>query len=81
MATIQPVVLAGGTGTRLWPLSREIYPKQLLCLTDQTSLLQNTIRRVGTIEGGLPPIVVVGEDQHAHLRSPSLPRAARGRVL
>jgi mannose-1-phosphate guanylyltransferase/mannose-6-phosphate isomerase len=62
MATIQPVVLAGGTGTRLWPLSREIYPKQLLCLIDQTSLLQNTIRRVGTIEGGLPPIVVVGED-------------------
>lgn len=62
MATIQPVVLAGGTGTRLWPLSREIYPKQLLCLTDQTSLLQNTIRRVGTIEGVLPPIIVVGED-------------------
>ncbi len=62
MATIQPVVLAGGTGTRLWPLSREIYPKQLLCLTDQTSLLQNTIRRVGTINGSLPPIVVVGED-------------------
>ena len=60
MATIQPVVLAGGTGTRLWPLSREIYPMQLLCLIDQTSLLQKTIRRVCTIEGGLPPIVVVG---------------------
>ena len=62
MTSIQPVVLAGGTGTRLWPLSREIYPKQLLCLTDQTSLLQNTIRRVGGIEESLPPIVVVGEE-------------------
>ena len=62
MAPIQPVILAGGTGTRLWPLSREIYPKQLLSLTDQTSLLQNTIRRVAAIEGSLPPIVVVGEE-------------------
>ena len=62
MATIQPVVLAGGTGTRLWPLSREIYPKQLLSLTDQASLLQNTISRLGTIGGSLPPIIVVGED-------------------
>jgi mannose-1-phosphate guanylyltransferase/mannose-1-phosphate guanylyltransferase/mannose-6-phosphate isomerase len=62
MATIQPVVLAGGTGTRLWPLSREIYPKQLLCLTDKVSLLQNTINRLGIITDCLPPIIVVGED-------------------
>lgn len=62
MTKIQPVVLAGGTGTRLWPLSREIYPKQLLCLTDEMSLLQNTIKRVGGIDASLPPIVVVGED-------------------
>lgn len=61
MAMIQPVILAGGTGTRLWPLSREIYPKQLLCLTDQTSLLQTTIKRVCGIEGALSPIIVVGE--------------------
>ncbi len=62
MAIIQPIILAGGTGTRLWPLSREIYPKQLLCLTDQTSLLQNTITRVCGIEDSLAPIVVVGEE-------------------
>ncbi len=62
MTPIQPVILAGGTGTRLWPLSREIYPKQLLCLTDRTSLLQNTISRVCGIEGALAPIVVVGEE-------------------
>lgn len=62
MTAIQPVILAGGTGTRLWPLSREIYPKQLLCLTDQTSLLQTTVTRVCGIENGLPPIIVVGEE-------------------
>lgn len=69
MRTIQPVILAGGTGTRLWPLSREIYPKQLLCLTDQASLLQNTINRVCGIEDSLAPIVVVGEAHRFITRS------------
>ena len=62
MQTIQPVILAGGTGSRLWPLSREMYPKQLLSLTDQTSLLQTTVSRVSAVSGMLPPIVVVGEE-------------------
>lgn len=43
---IVPVVLSGGSGTRLWPLSRESYPKQLLPLTSDQSLLQDTARRV-----------------------------------
>ena len=46
MEQIQPVILAGGTGTRLWPLSRELYPKQLLNLTEDISLLQATIREL-----------------------------------
>jgi len=62
MTAIQPVILAGGTGTRLWPLSREIYPKQLLSLIDQASLLQNTVTRVCGIADGLMPIIVVGEE-------------------
>ena len=62
MQTIQPVILAGGTGSRLWPLSREMYPKQLLSLTDQTSLLQTTVTRVSAIKGMLAPIIVVGEE-------------------
>ena len=45
MSQILPVILAGGTGTRLWPLSRELYPKQLLNLTEDVSLLQATIKR------------------------------------
>ncbi|MCW5198962.1 mannose-1-phosphate guanylyltransferase/mannose-6-phosphate isomerase, partial [Desulfobulbus sp. F3] len=59
---IQPVILAGGTGTRLWPLSRELYPKQLLCLTGAHSLLQTTLIRVSLLKDSLHPIIVVGEE-------------------
>jgi len=59
---IQPVILAGGTGTRLWPLSRELYPKQLLCLTGEHSLLQTTLLRVSLLPDALPPLIVVGEE-------------------
>ena len=61
MSKIQPVILAGGTGSRLWPLSRELYPKQLLNLTEDCSLLQTTLKRVMAIPEVLPPVVVVGE--------------------
>ena len=61
---IQPVVLSGGSGTRLWPLSREKYPKQLLSLVGQDSLLQATVRRVtGTPGVSLTaPMVVCNEE-------------------
>ena len=41
---ITPVVMAGGSGTRLWPLSRGLYPKQFLTLQGKFSMLQNTTR-------------------------------------
>lgn len=61
---IQPVILSGGSGTRLWPLSREKYPKQLLPLVGEDSLLQATVRRVEGISGLdlAPPMVVCGEE-------------------
>jgi mannose-1-phosphate guanylyltransferase/mannose-6-phosphate isomerase len=61
---IQPVILSGGSGTRLWPLSREKYPKQLLPLIGEDSLLQATVRRVeGIADLDLaPPMVVCGEE-------------------
>ncbi len=61
---IQPVVLSGGSGTRLWPLSREKYPKQLLSLIGDDSLLQATVRRVQGIPGAelAPPMVVCNEE-------------------
>ena len=44
--TIKPVILSGGSGTRLWPLSRQLYPKQLLPLVGEQTLLQDTITRL-----------------------------------
>jgi len=69
MLAIQPVILAGGTGSRLWPLSREIYPKQLLCLTNRFSLLQTTLQRVRALDGALAPVIVVGEEHRFVTRS------------
>jgi mannose-1-phosphate guanylyltransferase/mannose-6-phosphate isomerase len=61
---IQPVVLSGGSGTRLWPLSREKYPKQLLPLIGDDSLLQATVRRTEGIAGAqlAAPMVVCNEE-------------------
>ncbi len=59
---ICPVILSGGSGTRLWPLSREYYPKQLLALTGERTLLQETGHRLDGIENVLPPIVVCNEE-------------------
>ncbi len=47
---LQPVVLSGGSGTRLWPLSRAAYPKQFLPLAGQNSLFQSTLLRLATLE-------------------------------
>jgi mannose-1-phosphate guanylyltransferase len=43
---IVPVILSGGSGTRLWPLSRKLYPKQFLSLVNETTLFQDTILRL-----------------------------------
>ena len=43
---IVPVILSGGAGTRLWPLSRELYPKQLLPLVGERTMLQETLCRL-----------------------------------
>jgi mannose-1-phosphate guanylyltransferase/mannose-6-phosphate isomerase len=66
---IQPVILAGGIGSRLWPLSRELYPKQLLQLIDHTSLLQTTLLRASDLPEILPPLIVVGEEHRFITRS------------
>ena len=59
---IQPVILAGGSGTRLWPLSRDLYPKQVIPLLGERSLLQECLRRALATPGARPPLLVVGEN-------------------
>jgi mannose-1-phosphate guanylyltransferase/mannose-6-phosphate isomerase len=61
MSTLIPVILSGGAGTRLWPLSREMYPKQLLALTGKQTMLQDTVLRLAGIPGAAAPIVVCNE--------------------
>src|SRR5437773_11818973 len=55
-----PVILCGGAGTRLWPLSRELYPKQLLALTGSHTLLQQTVLRLEGL-GASAPVIVCNE--------------------
>ena len=62
MSTIVPVILSGGSGTRLWPLSREHYPKQLLALVGKETLLQQTARRLEGMKGIAPAVVVCNEE-------------------
>ena len=56
-----PVLLAGGSGTRLWPLSREQYPKQFLKLIDDKTLLQSTALRAQPLTGAVAPLAICGE--------------------
>ena len=57
---IIPIILAGGSGTRLWPLSRKIHPKQFISLVNETSLFQDTLTRLP--KEALDPIVICNED-------------------
>ncbi len=61
MHPIIPVVLAGGTGTRLWPLSRDLFPKQLISLVSDHTMLQNTVLRLSGLGNMTPPIVLCNE--------------------
>ncbi|MBV9860312.1 MAG: mannose-1-phosphate guanylyltransferase/mannose-6-phosphate isomerase [Alphaproteobacteria bacterium] len=58
---IHPVILSGGSGTRLWPMSRTHYPKQLLSLLGGETLLQQTVRRVGSPGRFAAPVIIANE--------------------
>lgn len=74
------IVMAGGSGTRLWPLSRRETPKQLLALIGETSLLQQTVARLGTL---LKPqdIYVITSQAHARATRGQLPQLPEDNVL
>ena len=56
-----PVILAGGSGNRLWPLSREHHPKQLLSLVGDHSLLQETVLRTQAFEDIANPLIICNQ--------------------
>ena len=64
MNEILPVILSGGNGTRLWPLSRKSYPKQYLNLEKESkyTLLQNTFLRLSKIKDILNPLIICNEE-------------------
>jgi len=70
MKTLYPVILCGGSGTRLWPMSRQQYPKQLLSLVEEHSLFQATLTRIynnKTVGIKLQPPIIVTNEEHRFL--------------
>lgn len=61
-----PVILSGGSGSRLWPLSRKLYPKQFLALTSEQTMFQETINRLGC-EGSIDCPIIVCNAEHRYL--------------
>jgi mannose-1-phosphate guanylyltransferase/mannose-6-phosphate isomerase len=59
---IRPVILSGGSGTRLWPLSRELYPKQFLPLNGDNTMIQDTVLRLQGMKDVADPIIVCNDD-------------------
>ena len=75
-----PVVLCGGSGTRLWPLSRSHLPKQFLPLVSERTMLQETVARVRDLEGALAPIAIAN-DEHRFLAAEQLREVAPPQAL
>ena len=67
-----PVILSGGSGTRLWPVSRKLYPKQFIPLRDNRSLFQETIARVKALGEGIQPPIIVCNDEHRFMAAEQL---------
>src|ERR1700710_1180387 len=57
MSAVHPVILSGGAGSRLWPLSRSLFPKQLLALAGKQSLIQDTALRTHGPDFAAPLII------------------------
>ncbi len=83
-ANIVPVILCGGSGSRLWPLSRKSFPKQFVPLIDGKSLLQLTLERVAQVNGqtNIPELICVTSEDHRFLVSEAMHGAkVKGRIL
>jgi len=76
MFNIYPVILSGGTGSRLWPLSRATYPKQLLSLMDENTMLQATMLRAKALKSESiavhPPVLICNQEHRFLIREQCL---------
>jgi len=81
MPSIVPVILSGGSGTRLWPLSREKYPKQLLPLVGEQSMLQASVVRTDGITGLVDPLLVCNEEHRFVVAEQVRLLGKRGRLI
>ena len=80
-ASIVPIVLSGGAGTRLWPMSTDATPKQFLPLAGDTSLLDQTLARVAGQPGYAAPILVGGARHEALARAALADAGAQARII
>lgn len=69
-----PIIMAGGSGSRLWPLSRTLYPKQFLSLTSSNTMLQETIYRLNDIEHTAP--LLICNEEHRFIVAEQLRNAS-----
>jgi len=72
---VQPLILCGGSGTRMWPLSREQFPKQLLSLAGESSMLQATVQRLKGLPlagAGLAAPILIGNEEYRFLMAEQL---------
>jgi mannose-1-phosphate guanylyltransferase/mannose-6-phosphate isomerase len=76
-----PVILSGGSGTRLWPLSRELYPKQLLPLVGQGTMLQETLARLSGVTDVGAPLVVCNESHRFLVAEQLLERGTQPQAI
>jgi len=67
-----PVILSGGSGTRLWPVSRKLYPKQFIPLRNSRSLFQDTVDRVASLGDGVQSPIIVCNDEHRFMAAEQL---------
>jgi len=81
MSAIAPVILCGGSGTRLWPLSRETYPKQFVDLGEGRTLFKDTVLRVRDTEGCLEPVVVCNETHRFYVTAELYECGVHGKIL
>ncbi len=81
MHSFSPVILCGGSGTRLWPLSRALYPKQFVDLGDGHTLFRNTLERINHLSDNAEPVILCTESHRFYVSAALLECEMSGRII